>query len=127
MRKQRKELGYKYKFLIGIAVGLITSMVSGIVISSIFSIIDLSIDYSNSVGLMLSAVYAYTSAYIFGKLNQNDGMKCGFLIFSASLILMLILSLITKRFELVLIKSIIIFITSQIGGIIGVNSKIKNY
>ena len=127
MRKQRKELGYKYKFLIGIAVGLITSMVSGIVISSIFSIIDLSIDYSNSVGLMLSSVYAYTSAYIFGKLNQNDGMKCGFLIFSASLILMLILSLITKRFELVLIKSIIIFITSQIGGIIGVNSKIKNY
>ena len=127
MRKQKRVLRFRYKLLIGLNLGFLITAICCFIVSMICSIIDMPNDYSNLLGLVLSVVFAYSSAYITAKLNQREGILCGVIVFIAGTAVFLICSLLSMYFSNAIIKLILMLIFTIIGGIIGVNSRIKKY
>ena len=131
MRKpKRKELSFTKKLIISILVGVLSAVLASLLASIISVYIDFPYEYNNAVGFLISGIYMYVASYMIGRLNRKDGIKCGIIISTISIIVFLIFSFFKINFSFViytLVKVIYLQVIALIGSIKGVNAKIKYY
>ncbi|MGN0689248.1 MAG: TIGR04086 family membrane protein [Oscillospiraceae bacterium] len=117
-----------YVWLSSVGTGVLTTIICLMAFAFIMTGIDVSDGMVASFGSIAVCVGSYFFSFIVGKKRRKDGILVGIICGSASFLALLILNLIFLRNPFTsafFSKLSMIIICSIIGGIIGVNSKIR--